>query len=201
MKVAMDLDNCVLDVTQSAHRAIAAELGVPVEEVINTGIYNATFTHADPALAARIVLDHDFWRRRDVLDGVPPMPGAVEALWRLHDAGVLVSYVTRRAPESAELTLASLRAAGCPDVPVHFVGGSSSETAFATCKSEACCLDGATVLLDDSIDEARTALSAGIRVILLDPPVGRVARHAFLAANPHIEHCHDLAAAVERLLG
>lgn len=186
MYVALDLDHCVVDLASQARAVLAADLGVPVDEIYETYVYHTCFAHADPEINARISLDHSFWEREEIMAGAHPMPGAVDAVWRIHKAGRLRAFVTRRSPTLASVTLNWLRRQRLPNVKAHFVGHNDPALAYAHCKTHACRASGATMMVDDSPAEIARVVDGGLGAILIDAPVGRAARHAFLAARPDI---------------
>lgn len=200
MRVGLDLDNTLVALTAWAKHAVASDLGVDVAEIVETQIYHDSFNHPDPVLQALIRLDHAFWERRDVLADAPPIPGAADAAWRLYEAGVLGPYVTRRGPNTRGMTEDWLTLHRFPPVPVRFVGHSEPDKAYLTCKSQACLADGITVLVDDSATEAAQVHAAGVRVILVDPPIGHLARRAFLDTQPDILCVPSIVEAVDHLL-
>lgn len=201
MLVASDLDHVMCDLVGQARRVLANDLGVPVGEIVETFVYHGSLVHADPEINARIRMDVAFWEREEIIMGALPMPGAVEASWRLFDAGMLASYVTRRGPAVADATHAWLADTGLPPVPVHFVGSSDPRLSHAACKTEACRRSGATMLMDDSQEEVARVVDAGLSAILLDAPVGRIARAAFLATRPEIACLPSVVEAVDYLIG
>ena len=199
MRTALDLDNVIVDIMASARAVTAADHGLRVGEVIETNVYWDPFTHADPAIAERLRPDHSFWDREEVLLGAPMLEGSLHAVLRLHHAGLLACYITRRPPSVAALTVRWLRDNGYPDLPVIHVGHTDRELYFSLCKSSACVEHGATHMIDDQPHEAQTLAEAGIKTILVDAPVGREKRREYMAANPHIPVANDLAHAVEML--
>lgn len=200
MRVASDLDHVMCDLVGQARVVLADDLGVPVDEIIQTYVYHDSLAHADPATNARIRVDHAFWERDEVMRDALPMPGAVEAAWRLHDAGLLTAYVTRRGPNVAEATRQWLARNRFPPVPAHFVGSPDPTLSYADCKTAACIRSGATLLLDDSQDEVARVVDAGLSAILLDAPVGREARRAFCRGRPEILCLPSITEAVDHLL-
>lgn len=200
MNIALDLDNVLIDIMGSAKRILARELGVPVHEIIDTGIYGAPFTHANPAIADQIKTDHAFWSRHDVLAQSCPLPGAVDAANRLHQAGQLGCYITRRPPAVAKITAASLKDHAFPDRPICHVGHTEPKRNYAMCKSTACRDHAITHMIDDHVGEARTLKEAGIAVFLIDAPTRRDERRQFLAAYPSTPVAPDVSSAVDVLL-
>ncbi len=198
--VAFDLDNVVVDILHSARIAAAALAEVDPGEVVDTGIYYAPFAHADPARAALMVTDHDFWQLRDILENARPMDGAVDALWRLSHSGRLRGYVTRRAPDVEDVTRSWIERHGLPPATLRHVGHLEALRNRDACKAEICHAIGATHLVDDSQDEADSALGRGIVPILVDHPLGREAREAWRSRNPQVALVPDAASAVELLL-
>ncbi|MFZ3481672.1 5' nucleotidase, NT5C type [Sphingomonas sp. 3-13AW] len=199
MKVASDLDHVLCDLVGQARVVLADDLGVPAEEIVQTFVYHNALSHPDPAVNARIRIDHAFWERDEVMRDALPMPGAIEAAWRLYDAGLLKAYVTRRGPSTARATLEWLRR-DFPPVPAHFVGTSDPKTSYAACKTAACVRSGATVLIDDSYNEVERVVDAGLSAILLDAPVGRDARRLFSATRPDILCLPSVTEAVDHIL-
>ena len=197
--VAFDLDNVVVDILQAARYAAAATAGIPVEAVVDTGIYYAPFHHACGGVAALLATPHEFWQREDILAAAPPMPGARAALMRLANAGMLTAYVTRRAGKARGITQAWLEIHGMPMVPLHHVGHHEADRNNEACKARTCLDIGATHLVDDSQHEAESALRHGITPILIDHPLGREARTEWLVAHPHVILARDAAHAVDIL--
>lgn len=200
MRIASDLDHVMCDLVGQARIVLAGDLGVPVDEIVQTYVYHGSLAHADPRLNARIRMDHAFWERDEVMHDALPMPGAVEAAWRLYDAGLLVAYVTRRGPNVATATEGWLARNGFPPVPAHFVGSSDPALSYAACKTAACLRSGATLLIDDSQEEVERVVDAGLSAILLDAPVGRMARRAFCGRRPDILCLPSIAEAADHLL-
>jgi hypothetical protein len=201
MRVAVDVDNVLADIVTSARMTLAQDVGVPVDEIILTGAYHRPFGHEDPAIAEKLVLDHAFWDRPEVLLRCPVLPGAREAMWRLHEAGMLAGYVTRRPGAVADLTREWHSAVGMPPAEMRFVGTTDASTTYDQCKSVACREIGATHLIDDHADEFATARAAGVEVIVVDAEVGRRKRMEVLAGHPEAVLVADAAEAVEVILG
>ncbi|AXK43717.1 hypothetical protein [Erythrobacter aureus] len=199
MKVGLDLDNCVVGIMASAREAMARDLSIPVSDIIETQIYWEPFTHNDPQIAQKLKPDLAFWDREDVLLGAPALPDAIEAAHRLHDAGLLACYITRRPNAVAHLTQQWLDHRSAPPVPTFHVGSTDKDDYFAQCKSHACKKLGVTHMVDDQPHEACSLSEAGINVILIDAPIGRANRHEFIAANPHIPVAANLPLAVDLL--
>lgn len=199
MKTALDLDNVIVDIMASARAVTAADHGLAIDAVIETNVYWDPFTHADPDIAERLKPEHSFWDREEVLLGAPMLDGSREAAWRLHDAGLLACYITRRPPSVDSITIRWLRDNGYPDLPVIHVGHTDRELYFNLCKSAACIEYGVTHMVDDQPHEIETLTEAGIRTILVDAPVGREKRREFMASNPHIPVADDLRHAVDLL--
>ena len=200
MKVASDLDHVMCDLVGQARVVLANDLGVPIEEVVQTYVYHRSLAHADPMVDARIRVDQAFWERPEVMYDARPMPGALDAAWRLYDCGMLVAYVTRRGPNVRDDTLDWLQRMGFPPVPAHFVGTSDPATSYAACKTAACLKAGANLLMDDSQDEVERVVDAGLSAILLDAPVGREARRIFTRRRPDILCLPSVTEAVDHLL-
>lgn len=199
MKIGLDLDNVIVDIMASARAVTAADHGLVIEEVIETNVYWDPFTHADPSIAGRLKPDHSFWDREEVLLGAPMLEGSLNAVLRLHVAGLLACYITRRPPSVAALTVRWLLENGYPDLPVIHVGHTDRELYFNLCKSSACIEHGVTHMVDDQPHEIETLMEAGIRTILVDAPVGREKRREFMASNPHVPVATDLKHAVDLL--
>lgn len=200
MLIGSDLDNVIVNILESARTVIARDLGLPVEEILDTHKYGNPFSHADPDIAKLINLDHVFWNREDVLFESHPIEGSLDALWRLHDADILACYITRRAPHVSDLTRQWLQAHGYPPVPVEHVGTLSTDTYYATSKSSVCARYNVTHMIDDHALEAESLMRAGIEVILVDAPIAKAERHAFIAKHPHIRMVATAADAVDLLL-
>ena len=199
MKIGLDLDNVIVDIMASARAVTAADHGLVIEEVIETHVYWDPFTHADPSIAERLRPDHSFWDREEVLLGAPMLEGSLNAVLRLHVAGILACYITRRPPSVAALTARWLRENGYPDLPVIHVGHTDRELYFNLCKSSACIEHSVTHMVDDQPHEIETLMEAGIRTILVDAPVGRGKRREFMESNPHVPVATDLDHAVDLL--
>ena len=200
MKIGLDLDNVIIDIMSSARAVTANDHSLTIEEVIETNVYWDPFTHADPEIAPRLRPVHSFWDRPDVLLTAPCLPGALEAVLRLHEAGLLACYITRRPPTVDALTLRWLREHTFPDVPVVHVGHSDKTLYFERCKSSACLEHGVTHMVDDQPHEIETLTTAGISSILVDAPVGRDKRREFMRDNPAIPVARDITHAVDMLM-
>jgi beta-phosphoglucomutase-like phosphatase (HAD superfamily) len=198
--VAFDIDNVLCDIIASAKRILAKDADIPVDEVILTNVYHRPFDHAVPEIAIRMRVDHAFWDREDLLSSCPAMPGAVEAVNRLHDHGMLAAYVTRRPASVRSVTEPWMRAMGFPMVPIYHVGTTDAQTTYEVCKSTVCHRIGATHLVDDHATEIATAKAAGIEVIVVDADIGRDRRMELLAENPGVMVARDAAHAVEMLI-
>ena len=199
MKIALDLDNVIIDIMASARAVTAADHGLEIDDVIETNVYWDPFTHADPVIAARLRPDHSFWDREEVLLKAPPLPGSLDAVRRLHDEGMLACYITRRPPEVATFTAQWLADGRYPEVEIEHVGHQDQALYFERCKSSVCMEHGVTHMIDDQPHEIQTLHAAGISTILVDAPVGRGKRREFMKENPHIPVAPDLASAVDIL--
>ncbi len=200
MKVGLDLDNCIVGIMESAREAMARDLSIPVSDIIETQVYWQPFTHSDPQIAEQLKPDLAFWDREDVLLGAPALPDALDAAHKLHEAGLLACYITRRPPAVAHLTNHWLVSQKAPDVPTFHVGSADKAEYFAQCKSHACKKLGVTHMVDDQPHEATSLMEAGINVVLIDAPIGRSNRKTFSAKHPHIPVAAHLSGAVELLL-
>lgn len=200
MRIASDIDHVMCDLVGQARVVLACDLKVPLEDIIQTNVYHRSLVHADPDINALINIDHAFWEREEVMHDALPMPGAVEAAWRLFDEGLLVAYVTRRGPNTTAATNGWLRRNGFPDVPARFVGSRDPATTYANCKTQACLVSGATMLLDDSQEEIERVVDAGLTGVLIDAPVGREARREFLRRRPDILCLPSIVEAVDHLV-
>jgi hypothetical protein len=201
MRCALDIDNVIAAIIDSALLVMAGDLGLDPAEISHTDIYWDPFTHADPALAARLKPTVEFWDREEVLAGCQPLPGALDAAWRLYNEGLLACYITRRPPTVDDITRTWIAVHGLPPVPVEHVGSSGDEDYFARCKSSVCARYGVTHMVDDHPGEADMLAKAGVEVVLVDAPIGRVARNDFLKSHPHLRLAPDLSAAVDLLIG
>jgi phosphoglycolate phosphatase-like HAD superfamily hydrolase len=184
MRVAVDVDNVLADIIASAKMTLAEDLGLPVDEIVMTGIYHRPFGHPDPAIDAKLKLDHAFWDRPEVILRCPVLPGALDAMHRLDRAGVLAGYVTRRPGAVRETTRQWHAAVGLPHAEMRFVGTTDAATTYAQCKSVACAEIGANYLIDDHADEFATARAAGVEVIVVDAEIGRDRRIEVLSHHP-----------------
>lgn len=201
MRIAFDIDNVLGDIISSARAALARDHGVPVERVVLTGIYHSPFSIDDGGGDTLIRLDHAFWDRDDVLKNSPVIPGAVDAVRRVAEAGSLAGYVTRRPGSVREVTQDWLDRGGFPSAPLHHVGTNDASTTYDLCKSSACRILGATHLVDDHATEIDKARRNGIDVVVVDAEIGRAARHAILEDHPEALLARDVGHAVELLLG
>lgn len=200
MKVALDLDNVIVDIISAARDVMASSARISPSEITYTHIYDAPFSHPDPEIAKRLLPDHAFWRREDVLAGSKPLPGSLDAVTQLHEAGHLGCYITRRPPAVASITKRWLAEAGFPQKPVPHVGHTEKVLNHALCKSTACRTHSITHMVDDQAHEARTLQAAGIRVILVDAPIGYVERQEFLKEHPDMPVAPNISAAISILL-
>lgn len=199
MRVACDLDNVVVDILDSARKAVAASASVEISEIVDTHIYWAPFHHHDEVIAQKLATPHEFWQCTTMLASAPPLPGAINALDRMARFGRLAGYVTRRAPSARTVTLEWIDRNKAPRAPLMMVGHEKSEDNHIACKADICLTIGATHLIDDSQEEAARALARGIIPILIDHPLGREKRYAWLAENPQVALARDITHAVEML--
>lgn len=200
MRIAFDIDQVLADIILGARNLLAKDLGISAATIVDTFDYHRPFTHESPAIAARLAVEHAFWDRHDLLTTCPVVPGSAEGVSRVHAAGRLAGYVTRRPGHVSHLTHGWLRSNGFPVAPVHHVGTADAATTFNRCKSAACREIGATHLIDDHATEITTASEAGICVVVVDTPVGRRQRIEALKARPDTLVARDAAHAVEILL-
>lgn len=200
MKIGLDLDNVIVDIMASARAVMAKDHSLELEEVIETHVYWEPFTHSDPLIAETLKPDHSFWNREDVLLGAPPLPGSLEAVLALHEAGLLACYITRRPPLVDAITRQWLSMHSFPEMPVVHVGHTDRDQYFDRCKSTACHEHGVTHMVDDQPHEIESLRAAGINTILVDAPVGRAKRIEFLAQNPSIPVVATLLEATTMLL-
>lgn len=200
MKVGLDLDNVLFDINTAARLVLADHLGIDACEIVETEAYDVPFTHADPAIAAQLQPPHGFWERPEVLEQCTPLPGAVAAAWRLFDAGFLGGYITRRPPIVQSLTASSLARFEFPPITVHHVGHDDAAHHYTRCKSTACLASGVTHMIDDQAREAARLRAAGIHVVLVDAPAGRIQRQQFLRHHPDMPVAADVGHAVDVLL-
>jgi beta-phosphoglucomutase-like phosphatase (HAD superfamily) len=178
---------------------LAQDLGVDPDAIMVSDEYDQPFSICEGAECLPIPVERAFWDRSDVLDGSDASPGSVEALNRLHERGMLAGYITRRPPQTRELTEAWLRRHGYPDVPVHFVGVAAAIASYDLCKSTVCRQIGATHLVDDHATEISQAAAAGIEVVVVDAQTGRAARDEALSRHPGAVKVPTAAAAAELL--
>jgi hypothetical protein len=197
MRIGCDLDNVIVDTMAGAKSALARDHDLDENEIIETLIYWQPYSHSEASIAQKLVTPLEFWDREDVLLGAPPVSGSLEAAWRMHDAGILACYITRRPPHVAELTKRWLTENGFPDLPVEHVGNRNADQYFAICKSTICQRYDVTHMIDDLADEAITLRNAGIEILLINAPIGRAARDAFLDDNPDVRVFDNALAAAE----
>lgn len=200
LRVALDLDNVLVDILESARIAVAALAGIDPTSLVDTWVYATPFTHPDESVSRLIVTDHHFWQRDDVMAASRPLPGARDAAMRLANAGILAGYVTRRSLRAKGITGAWLDLHDFPKAEMRFVGHHEADRNNAACKAEECLALKATHLIDDSQAEAGRAVDRGITAILVDHPLGRIARNDWLAANTGVPLATDVAEAVSLLL-
>jgi hypothetical protein len=200
MLVAIDVDNVLADIISSARLTLAEDLGIDASDIVLTNAYHQPFGHPDPAVAARLVIEHAFWDRPEVLSRCPVIPGSLDAVLRLEDHGILAGYVTRRPAAVRGLTEEWMASSGFPDRPRRFVGTTDAGTAYDTCKSIACRELGATHLVDDHADEFSTARAAGIEVVVVDADIGRDRRMEALRDHPDAILVASMAQAADLLI-
>lgn len=200
MRVAVDVDNVLADIITSARLTLAEDLDLPVEDIILTGIYHRPFGHPDPEIDAKLELDHAFWDRPEVILRCPVIPGALDAMNRLHQAGMLAGYVTRRPDAVREMTRQWHGVNAFPKAEMRFVGTTDASTTYAQCKSVACGEIGAGYLIDDHADEFATARAAGVEVIVVDADIGRDRRVEVLSLHPDATLATSAAHAVDILM-
>lgn len=200
MKVGCDLDNVLVGIVDAARDVMARDHGIAPADIRYTGIYWDPFTHDDERIATRIRPSMAFWDREDVLSSSKPLDGAHEAAWRLYDAGLLTCYITRRPDHVSDITAEWIATHGFPPVPIEHVGSIAGQDYYERCKSTVCLRYGVTHMIDDSAGEAEMLKRAGINVILVDAPIGRDERNAFLEKHPAFPLARDAAHAADLLM-
>lgn len=201
MRVGVDVDNVLADIIAAARLTLSEDTGIAVDEIVLSGIYHRPFAHPDPEQDEKLAVGHAFWDRPEVLLRCPLLPGALDAMWRLKEAGMLAGYVTRRPGAVRELTSTWFERVGLPPAEMRFVGTTDASTTYDQCKSVACREIGATHLIDDHADEFATARAAGVEVIVVDAEVGRDRRIDVLSEHPDAVLVASAEEAVEHLLG
>lgn len=199
MRIAFDIDQVLCMIVDQGRAVLASDMGVDPSLILVSDEYDQPFRFCEGAECLPVPVERAFWDRADVLDGSLPAPESVEALNRLHARGLLAGYITRRPPQTRELTEAWLKRHGYPDVPVHFVGIQSDVASYDLCKSTVCRQIGATHLVDDHATEISKAAEAGIEVVVVDAQTGRAARDEALSRHPGAVKVPTAAAAVALL--
>lgn len=200
MKIALDLDNVVVDILVSARESLAADIGVESSTILDTWIYEQPFTHEDPVIREKMTLEHEFWQREDVLLKAPAMRNAVAAVRTLDRFGLLGAYITRRPGKTYDLTARWLEENGLPDKPLYTVGHEQKDLNHESCKADVCISIGATHLIDDSAFEIERAISKGLTGIIVDHPLAKEKRSEWIKLNPRAKVVRDLSHAVDILI-
>lgn len=200
MKIALDLDNVIVDILVSAREALASDIGIESNSIIDTGIYEQPFTHEHPEIRKKMVLPHEFWQRDDVLVNAPSVKNAVKAVKTLDRFGLLCAYITRRPDKCYSLTKKWLKENGLPERPLYTVGHEVKDLNHDSCKADVCRSIGATHLIDDSAFEIESAIAKGINGIIVDHPLAREKRNIWIKSNPRAKVVKDLAHAVDMLI-
>lgn len=186
--VALDIDAVLCDLVGSCRYACAEFLGVDPEELSLGDNYYVPWEHRDPALTAQLApVMVGMWTKERTILGAKPVDGGLTLATTLANAGRLRSYITRRPPEVDYLTEAWLRAHDFPldGVELHHVGGSNA------CKSVTARIVGAELLIDDSVNEATSALANGMHVVMVAMNYNRAA--AIELAAKYGDRFHDAA--------
>ncbi|KAG2485713.1 hypothetical protein HYH03_015597 [Edaphochlamys debaryana] len=111
---------------------------------------------------------HEFFKSQHFQDGIPVIPGALEALTRLSESQYELVVVTSRQHVIQDVTLDWLdRHYGGLFQEVYF-GNHFALEGVSRKKSDICRTIGAQVLIDDNPSYAVECAAAGIRVLLYD---------------------------------
>lgn len=199
LRIAFDIDQVLCMIVDHGRVVLAKDMGVDPSLIIVSDEYDQPFRFCEGAECLPVPVERAFWDRDDVLGGSEPAPGSVVALNRLHRRGLLAGYITRRPPQTRELTVAWLERHGYPNVPVHFVGIQGAVASYDLCKSTICRQIGATHLVDDHATEISNAAAAGIEVVVVDAQTGRAARDEALSRHPSAVKVATAAAAAALL--
>ncbi|MFC3711693.1 hypothetical protein ACFOMD_03870 [Sphingoaurantiacus capsulatus] len=170
--VALDIDAVLCDLVGGCRLACAEFLGVAPEVLFLGENYYVPWEHPDPALTARLApVMVEMWTKEQTILSAKPVEGGLALATTIANAGRLKSYITRRPPEVDFLTERWLRTHGFPldGVELHHVGGTNA------CKSVTARAVGATLLIDDSVNETTSALGNGMHVVMVAMNYNRAA--------------------------
>ena len=161
---AVDLDGVLADSLTQATRLVCEALGIAPTSLAEHRAYD------DLALAYPEELrEQAAALYRQVYDGnlayaaAMPLPNARSTVTRLARMGLLSGYITRRPADSHEVSQRWLKTHGFPDAPVLTISRKGS-------KGEAMVELGASVLIEDSLSEARAVRSEGFGAVLIKQP-------------------------------
>jgi hypothetical protein len=191
-RVALDIDAVLADLIGSCRITCADYLGVAPDELSATDEYLLPFVHADRSLSERLrPVIADFWMDSATILRAEAVPGGLDLAHRLVGEARLAGYVTRRPPSVDHLTRRWLSERGFPlaGIELHHVGDSNA------CKSITAYALGASVLIDDSVHEASSALANGMHVVMVAMPYNRMAATDLAARHGGRFHYVDSTAA------
>lgn len=167
MKIALDIDDVVMDFWRSLEESITLEFGIDLDYEANTDFNNTPVSRLDvfgPGLTW-----WDWLRSRDwVWATFGPVPGALGGIQRLRDRGHYVELVTKK-PEWAEWTVWKWLGRWRPAAnSVRILGLDDNKAEFSD----------ARILIDDNLDNIQKWLDTGREAIIFDRPWNRLTRIA-----------------------
>jgi hypothetical protein len=196
--VAFDIDGTLGCALPALRVALAARLGLPVDAIRDGGPYEQFgFTtgcdRTDTALRECALGE---WEQ--VASQAQPLPGALDAVIRVAEAGRLLGYVTRRPPRMWDVTYAWLSTHGFP-VASYLLRHMPDEHACKSVQAVGLAVGWShreggpnhlsnITLVEDSGREALSAARNGLRVHLIDQPHNQTAQHERITRIPDLTH-------------
>lgn len=164
--IAFDVDGVLADSIHGFDRWAARRFGVETAALGPFDDYeNPEGRWPEPHRLALGRLYHEVYHdgAHGVYGASEPIEGALDAVTRLHRAGIAAGYVTRRRSALGALTRAWLTRHGFPELPLRHADGDTPKAPLVRSI-------GATLMVEDSPSEALAIAADGVRVLLRHEP-------------------------------
>ena len=164
--VAFDVDGVLADSIHGFNRWALLRFGLSEAALAPFDAYDDYLTrwpaHVQDELEV-VFTEVFFHGAHGVYEGADVIPGALQGVRRLHEAGLASGYVTRRPSALHALTRAWLERHGFPDLPLEHADGEHPKAPRVRAL-------GAQVMVEDSPAEAAALACAGVQVLLRHEP-------------------------------
>lgn len=181
MKIAIDIDDCVMDFWRSLEHSVALEYGIELDYESNQDWEDATLKRLDIFGEGRTWWD--WLQDRDwVWATFKPVPGAIGAIDMLRRQGHYIELLTKK-PDWAEWTVWKWLGRWRP--------AANRVTVLGLHESKAQVSD-AQLLVDDNVDNVLDWVRSGRPAILFDRPWNRSDLPVQLSKVPRAYNWHDV---------